>query len=189
MGATIPPPAKAGSCQVINTYYVFLWLCFIFLLFLVFWYVLRSTTQKFHWVVFAVVFMLITKLALSDLQGGCPCGPPPTSASAPEPEPPASESEESEIGLFILAVSIITCPQVGYICAKSCLVVANLGLPTELNFLDENYKTPLQNFMGLNKSLVWMFTTLSLSQKLTMREWSSQTLLSHMTWRDLKTLR
>lgn len=31
-------------------------------------------------------------------QGGCPCGPPPTSASAPEPEPPApSESEESDI--------------------------------------------------------------------------------------------
>ncbi|XP_039972263.1 hsc70-interacting protein isoform X2 [Xiphias gladius] len=31
-------------------------------------------------------------------QGGCPCGPPPTSASPPEPEPPVlSESEESEI--------------------------------------------------------------------------------------------
>ncbi|KAK2833766.1 hypothetical protein Q5P01_017655 [Channa striata] len=32
-------------------------------------------------------------------QGGCPCGPPPTSASAPEPapEPESSESEESEI--------------------------------------------------------------------------------------------
>lgn len=31
-------------------------------------------------------------------QGGCPCGPPPTSASSSEPEPPAqSESEESEI--------------------------------------------------------------------------------------------
>ncbi|KAM7372319.1 hypothetical protein PAMP_009496 [Pampus punctatissimus] len=31
-------------------------------------------------------------------QGGCPCGPPPTSASHPEPEPPVlSESEESDI--------------------------------------------------------------------------------------------
>ncbi|KAG7239414.1 hypothetical protein INR49_028885 [Caranx melampygus] len=31
-------------------------------------------------------------------QGGCPCGPPPTSASPPEPEPAVpSESEESEI--------------------------------------------------------------------------------------------
>lgn len=31
-------------------------------------------------------------------QGGCPCGPPPTTASPPEPEPPVpSESEESEI--------------------------------------------------------------------------------------------
>ncbi|XP_053194716.1 hsc70-interacting protein [Scomber japonicus] len=31
-------------------------------------------------------------------QGGCPCGPPPTSAAQPEPEPPVlSESEESDI--------------------------------------------------------------------------------------------
>ncbi|XP_031176577.1 hsc70-interacting protein [Sander lucioperca] len=31
-------------------------------------------------------------------QGGCPCGPPPTSAPAPEPEPPVlSTSEESDI--------------------------------------------------------------------------------------------
>ncbi|XP_051244386.1 hsc70-interacting protein [Dicentrarchus labrax] len=31
-------------------------------------------------------------------QGGCPCGPPPTSASAPEPEPSVlTESEESEL--------------------------------------------------------------------------------------------
>ncbi|CAK6975163.1 hsc70-interacting protein [Scomber scombrus] len=35
---------------------------------------------------------------LSNLQGGCPCGPPPTSAAEPEPEPPLrSESEESDL--------------------------------------------------------------------------------------------
>ncbi|XP_034394698.1 hsc70-interacting protein isoform X2 [Cyclopterus lumpus] len=34
----------------------------------------------------------------SSCQGGCPCGPPPTSASPPEPEPPVlSENEESDI--------------------------------------------------------------------------------------------
>uniref|UniRef100_A0A8C9X2G2 ST13 Hsp70 interacting protein n=1 Tax=Sander lucioperca TaxID=283035 RepID=A0A8C9X2G2_SANLU len=43
-------------------------------------------------------WLLGSVIALSDLQGGCPCGPPPTSAPAPEPEPPVlSTSEESDI--------------------------------------------------------------------------------------------
>lgn len=44
---------------------------------------------------------------LSDLQGGCPCGPPPTAASPPEPEAPVlSQSEESEIGNVYLSQPI-----------------------------------------------------------------------------------